>query len=92
MATPVHTTWNQFKDTARTFLNTEADTGMLFARIAFDTDDEARAELNRRRARLAYDSAMRHLHDVPLGKDDTQEIAAKLELLKTALQELGEAL
>lgn len=89
--TPVQATWNQFKDNLRSFLNAEADTGMLFAQIALDTGDAARAALNRHRARLAYDAGMRHFRDVPLSNNDREKISAKLALLKNALEELGEA-
>ena len=87
-----YSTWNRFKAAAGLFLNTELDTGLMFAKLRLDTRDRARAARHQRSARVAYDSAIRHMDHVVLSLDETQKITTKLTLLRTKLEELGESL
>ena len=72
------------------FLRSELRTGFTLTGIARDSRDRARAERNRANARKAYDAVLRFVPRVALSPDETNEINAKLEQLRSELQRLGE--
>lgn len=72
------------------FLNTEADTALNFARIAANSDDTKKRDRNRRNARLAYDTALKHLGAAPLTSDEREAVQRKIATLRELLKSLGE--
>ena len=72
------------------FLHSELRTGLTLTGIALDSRDQARADRNRANARKAYDAVLRFAPKVGLSPDETNEINAKLEQLRSQLQHLGE--
>ena len=72
------------------FLRAEAQTGLTFAKIALSSRHQDKIDRNRANARKAYDTLLRfspHGNATPEGWED---IKAKIEELKSHLQQLGE--
>ena len=74
------------------FVDVELDTGLTFARLASTAKYEDRIERNQANARKAYDVAFRLIARVEFPETTTVELQAKLALLKSELQQLGEVI
>lgn len=72
------------------FLNIEADTGLMFANIAMESDNFEKTARNQANARLAYDTVLRFIGRVSLSAGESDGLAAKMGRLKDELQKLGE--
>jgi hypothetical protein len=84
---------DSFKQATAGFLNTEADTGLNFARIALRTHDDAHRNRNQVQARRAYDTLQKHLGTgVHEGKESLDTIHVKFKKLRDLLISLGEKL
>jgi hypothetical protein len=70
------------------FVNTEADTGLNFARIAARSHDAKKKARNRRNAREAYDSAVKRFGAIAQSKE-VEAVHQKLAKLRKLLQSLG---
>ncbi len=82
---------NTFVDTALDFLNTEADTGLTFARIANQSNDAEESLRRRREARKAYDSVLKYLgRAANASSGDIEALRHKMAELRDALESLGE--
>ena len=73
------------------FLNIEADTGLMFAGIAAESDDGAKAARNRENARKAYDTILRFIGRISLTAAESEALDTKMAKLKQGLQTLGES-
>ena len=73
------------------FLRTELELGLLFARIALDSNHKAKTLRNTANARLAYDTALKLRDKLLLASTESSNIGTSLELLKGQLLELGES-
>jgi hypothetical protein len=73
------------------FLNTEADTGLMFAGIALESDTEEKMTRNRANARKAYDTILRFIGRVSLTDAESENLGTKMAKLKLGLQTLGES-
>jgi hypothetical protein len=73
------------------FLNTEADTGLMFAGIALESDTEEKMARNRANARKAYDTILRFIGRVSLTAAESEGLGTKMARLKLGLQTLGES-
>jgi hypothetical protein len=81
----------EVRATSIRFMNTEAETGLNLARLAADSRDAKKKDRNRRNARKAYDTAVKHLDAAPRG-EDLEAVHQKLVELRELLKSLGEAL
>ncbi len=72
------------------FLMTELDVGITFAKIALESGNEDTRTRNRRNARKAYDTALHFLPKIRETQAEDKQINGKLATLKTFLQSLGE--
>jgi hypothetical protein len=72
------------------FLNVEADTGLMFANIAIESDDSEKTTRNQANARLAYDTVLRFIGRVSLSAMEFDGLSSKMGRLKADLQKLGE--
>jgi len=73
------------------FLNIEVDTGLMFAGIASESDDDAKTLRNRENARKAYDTILRFIGRVSLTAAESEALDMKMAKLKQGLQTLGES-
>jgi len=73
------------------FLNVEADTGLMFAEIARESDNAEKTARNRANARLAYDTLLRFIGRVSMTDAEAQSLQEKMGKLKLELQTLGES-
>ena len=70
-------------------INADLKTAMTFAQIASQSmDKEVRA---RRKARMAFDSAVHYISTATLTQAEHEDITTKVELLKSILGGLGES-
>lgn len=78
------------RNNAFEFLRTDLDTALTFLDLAKSTDKVATRQRNYANARRAYDAVVRLMQKVSL--DDTQrgELAERLALLKSRLQNVGQ--
>ncbi len=75
-----------------TILKTDVEVGLTFSTIALQSvRNESKRERNRKNARIAHDSVLRHVQQLSLSGEDMAEIYSKLAQLKGALLELGES-
>ncbi len=74
------------------FLQTEVNTGITFARIALKAAERRKASRNVISARKAYDTVTSHLGDLPADTPEMQKILKKMATLRQLLKQLGEAL
>lgn len=74
------------------FLKVDLETGLTFANLALQADDNAKKERNRRAARKAYDTIVRLIDRVILTDAETKFFKKNLQRLKDDLIKLGEAL
>lgn len=72
------------------FLNTEAETGLLFAEIAEQSTNIERKARNRANARLAYNTVLRFIGQVSFTEAESESLNLKMAKLKIRLQTLGE--
>ncbi len=77
---------------AISFLNTEADTGLQFARFAAESQNPKVMARNRRNARLAYDSVLKYLDRSAPTEEELQAVQQKIAALRELLKSLGEPL
>jgi hypothetical protein len=82
----------EFHIAAIRFLNTEADTGLKFARIAAESHDAKKKARNRRYAREAYDSVLKHLDRAAATSEELEAVQQKMAPLRELLKSLGERL
>jgi hypothetical protein len=73
-----------------TFLRTSADTGLIYASIAWTANDEEKVRRHRANARRAYNSIQHFIKQVELTSDEKAELTPKVEKLKRELHALGE--
>jgi hypothetical protein len=72
------------------FLNTEAETGLLFAEIAQGSDNAEKRARNCAHARLAYNTVLRFIGRVSLTEAESESLSLQMAKLKIRLQTLGE--
>ena len=72
------------------FLRTSADTGLMYASIAWTANDEEKVRHHRAKARRAYNSIQHFIQQVELTSDEKAELTPKVEKLKRELRALGE--
>lgn len=72
------------------FLRTSADTGLMYASIAWTANDEEKVRRHRANARRAYNSIQHFIKQVELTSDEKAELTPKVEKLKRELHALGE--
>jgi hypothetical protein len=77
--------------TSVAFLNVEADTGLLFAKIAEESDNFEKKVRNCANARLAYDTVLRFISRVSMTDAESESLWLKMAKLKMGLQTLGES-
>src|SRR5579872_3081465 len=82
----------EFHLRAISFLNTEADTGLQFARFAAESQNPKVMARNRRNARLAYDSVLKYLDRSAPTEEELQAVQQKIAALRELLKSLGEPL
>ena len=73
-----------------TFLRTSADTGLMYASIAWTARDKEKIRRHQAKARRAYNSILRFADRVQLSSDEKAELTPKVEKLKRELHALGE--
>lgn len=73
------------------FLNIEADTGLLFAGIASQSETDEKKVRNCANARAAYDTILRFVKRVTLTEAEAKHLEGKVAKLKLELQTLGES-
>lgn len=83
---------DEYRQSGVHFVNTELDTGLIFARIAVGSKTRSKRERNCANARKAYESALHMLQQIPLSKEEKGAISEKLATLKSNLEKLGETL
>lgn len=83
---------DEYRQSGIHFVNTELDTGLTFARIAVGSTTRSKKERNCANARKAYQSALHMLGQLSLSKEEAGPISQKLAVLRSNLEELGEAL
>jgi hypothetical protein len=79
--------WNQSEVS---FLFTDLDVAMTFMDVADTSDLEETARRNHAHARTAYNAVLRLSNKLILNADQRPAIDAKLSLLKTRLQAVGQ--
>ena len=72
------------------FLRTDLDTGLTFMNVAESTRDADAQQRNHENARRAYDAVVRLMQSLSLDDTQNKEVAEKLALLKSRLQNVGQ--
>ena len=72
------------------FLRAEAQTGLTFARIALGARHQEKIDRNRVNAKKAYDTLLRFMPKDYATSGAWDDVRAKIEELKSHLQQLGE--
>jgi uncharacterized protein YPO0396 len=80
----------EFHARAVHFLNTEADVGLNLARFAAESPTGKKKARNRRNAREAYDSVLKHLDRAAPTDEELKVIQQKMATLRELLKSLGE--
>ncbi len=81
----------QSRKAGENFLQTELETSLTFARQALSAGDNAeKRERGRANARKGYDTLLRLRPKFPIPLSEEQDFSARLEVLKSALRNLGE--
>jgi hypothetical protein len=72
------------------FLLADLDTALTFLKVAESAIDADTRERNHANARRAYDTVVRLMQNLSLDDIQSEELAQKLALLKTRLQDVGQ--
>lgn len=81
----------QFERNKGDFILVEVESGLTFAKVALDAEDEEKLNRNRKNARKAYDTACRFLQESVIKDEELRRKALTgLAELRRDLQELGE--
>jgi len=72
------------------FLDTEADVGLNLARFAAESPTGERRARNRRNAREAYDTVLKHLDRAVATSEELEALHQKMATLRELLKSLGE--
>ena len=72
------------------FLRTDLDTALTFMNVADSTGDAEMQQRNHENARRAYDTVVRLKQNLSLDDTQNKELAEKLGVLKSRLQNAGQ--
>ena len=72
------------------FLLTDLDTGLTFMDVAESSGDVAITQRNHANARRAYDTVVHFMQTLSLDDTQRKELAERLALLKSRLQNVGQ--
>ena len=72
------------------FLLTDLDVALTFMNVAESTRDADAQQRNHKNARRAYDAVVRLMQSLSLDDTQNKELAEKLALLKSRLQNVGQ--
>lgn len=85
------TNFQKVAETAQAVLLTELRTGLTFAWVALDCNDNEKRNRTRLNARKAYDTYIKLRNQVALTADESRALESKLAELKACLALLGES-
>jgi len=82
----------RLQHTIANFMKVDLETALTFCQIARESQDPNKRARNRHHARRGYDTVLSLIRKVNLTEQESQELAANLEKLRSELESLGEIL
>ena len=82
--------WIPSSNNAFEFLLTDLDTALTFLDVAESTLNQATRQRNHANARRAYDTVVRLMQNLSLDDTQREQLAERLALLKSRLQNVGQ--